>query len=286
MNPQLERLKSNANTYISLAALLTAVLGSVSGLIEEFIKFLRSVLPVGWLPDPLPPQATWIVVGVCVLLGVFTFIQALAKRSELKTKERFLISPRDPAHLVGREMDLHRLAVECSNDSTALVFLTGESGAGKSALVQAGLVEYLNGNPYWTQPPKNLGAPPSLLPIRLDGAAMDDWAQGIEKALRRALSTHTVACTVRGIPAFVSTQSPFDWLRSVPETSCYRVVLIIDQMDDYIAMHRDRLFSEGKVLPAHTVEQANLHWHALAELVRSRAICLLLICRADASTYL
>lgn len=280
MKAQLARLASSYQTLISLFTGAIALVVFFSDSVKKLIEANDQI------PQELRPYGKWIVIGLLLLVGLFAFLQALARRSVLMVKERFQISPGDPRHLVGREEDFMRLSQECAHVSTSLLFLTGESGAGKSALVRAGLAEYLRGNSHWTQPPKNLPDPPDLIPILLDGAAIDDWEAGIEKALRRVLPTDTEECQKLGIPPFASSQSPFDWLRSVHDTSCYRVLLVLDQMDDYVAMHRQFLFSEGKVVSASKVVATNAQWKKLAELVEAHQICLLLICRADSAIYL
>ncbi|MFZ2279632.1 MAG: hypothetical protein WAW39_17680 [Prosthecobacter sp.] len=280
MKAQLERLASSYQTLISLFSGMMAVVVLFSDSVKNLIEASSLI------PEDIRPYAKWVVIGLLLIVGVLTLLQALARRSVLVIKERFQISPHDPAHLVGRETDLTSLADECAHASTSLVFLTGESGAGKSALVRAGLIPYLQGNVYWTQPPKSLPPPPDLFPILLDGAAIVDWKQGIEKALRRVLLMAAEDCTKLGIPAYVGTQSPFEWLRNVGDTSCQRVMLIMDQMDDYIVMHREHLFSNGKVVSSDQVVNGNEQWKALAELVCGHQICLLLICRADTSVYL
>jgi|GEM_PF-2314788 len=280
MKAQLERLTSSYQTLISL-------LSGISALIVLLSDTVQKVIEAGdHIPAPLRPHAKWLVIGTLSLIAVLTLLQALARRSVLRVKERFLISPHDPAHLVGREKELERLAAECAQQNNSLVFLTGESGAGKSALVRAGLLPYLLGEAYWTEKPRNLPAPPQLYPVLLDGAGIQDWKEGIEKALCRVLPADAQQCEKLDIPPFVALQSPFDWLASVHDASCRRVVLILDQMDDYIAMHREQLFANGKIVPAEKVIRVNPQWKKLAGLVRNKKITLLLICRADTSIYL
>jgi len=141
MKAQLKRLTSSYHTLTSIISGLSAIVVDLSVPAQKWSELSQSI------PEPIRPHAKWLVIGSLAFIAVLTLLQALARRSVLKVKERFLISPHDPAHLVGREQDLQSLASDCASSDVSLVFLTGESGAGKSALVRAGLVPYLLGNP-------------------------------------------------------------------------------------------------------------------------------------------
>lgn len=70
-------------------------------------------------------------------VGVFALRDGLARRSRLLRPEALLLKADNPKHLKGREEDIDRLSALCHEYQQ--VNLVGESGAGKSALIQAGL---------------------------------------------------------------------------------------------------------------------------------------------------
>jgi hypothetical protein len=73
---------------------------------------------------------------------MFVLRDGLTRRSRLLRPEALLLKTDNPEHLKGREEDIDRLAGLCVEYQQ--VNLVGESGAGKSALIQAGLCPKLN----------------------------------------------------------------------------------------------------------------------------------------------
>lgn len=83
-----------------------------------------------------------------------------------------MIQPDEPRFLKGREREVQELGYLCNREP--LVFLDGESGCGKSALVCAGLLPWCDSDP----------ARPLPLRIDLSGAP---WDSGIADLLGRTL---------------------------------------------------------------------------------------------------
>jgi hypothetical protein len=94
------------------------------------------------------------------------------RRSVLLRPDTLRLERNNPTHLFGRADDVDQLARLCREEP--LVFLEGESGAGKSALLQAGLVPALKDHP-------------SLLPVYIESLVGSDWEQDPRVLLAAAL---------------------------------------------------------------------------------------------------
>ncbi len=92
-------------------------------------------------PDTPDSEARWVVVAVLAVGAAILLYAALSRHSVLRKPERFLVSADNPKYLVGREEHILALTDECEHAS--LLFLIGESGTGKSALVRAGMLPQL-----------------------------------------------------------------------------------------------------------------------------------------------
>ncbi len=171
MSQRLQRLATDWNTYASLIAAAGAGLTGATGLVDELAKAVAGV-------TELQPAAKWLAAGVLAVLSALAFASALGRRSRLLRPERFVISADDPAHLVGRDEEVKALAKECERN--ALVFLQGESGAGKSALVLGGLLPHY-------QAARTGNEIPRLLPVRIDASPLS-WDRGLRTELARAIA--------------------------------------------------------------------------------------------------
>jgi hypothetical protein len=124
-------------------------------------------------------------VAALALVGVSWWLFRLSRRrrSILLRPEALRLGRDNPAHLVGRLQDIADLTRLCRGQS--LVFLEGESGAGKSALLQAGLVPALKSDP-------------ELLPIYVESLVGADWERDPRPSLRqpcgRRLMSQLAAC--------------------------------------------------------------------------------------------
>ena len=92
-------------------------------------------------PDTPDSEARWVVVAVLAVGAAILLYATLSRHSVLRKPERFLVSADNPKYLVGREEHILALTDECEHAS--LLFLIGESGTGKSALVRAGMLPQL-----------------------------------------------------------------------------------------------------------------------------------------------
>jgi hypothetical protein len=227
----------------------------------------------------LPEPFRWTFAALLFLIALFLLGASLRRRSVLVRPERFLLSADDPEHLVGREQEIRELAGECARHP--LVWLLGESGSGKSALVKAGLIPWFK-----SEIPPRHGAS-RLVPLLLDASALR-WDSGIRDALTDALIAAFRASdnTAPAILASLEEGKPFDWLSGVLRPGAPEILIIFDQIDDYFLAHHARLMQGSRVVSPEQLMAANPDWAALASLLATHRLHLLLVCRADAAVLL
>jgi hypothetical protein len=84
------------------------------------------------------PPIIWYLIPVLLLgVSIHALRDGLTRRSRLLRPEALQLKADNPAHSKGRSEDIERLSTLCHECQQ--VHLVGESGAGKSALIQAGL---------------------------------------------------------------------------------------------------------------------------------------------------
>jgi conflict system STAND superfamily ATPase len=170
MSPRLQRLTTDWKTYTGVIAGAVAGLSVATELLDKLAKAVAGVAN-------LPPEMKWLATGLLAALSVLALVAVLGRRSILLRPERLVISADDPKHLVGRDEEVKALARECERN--ALVFLQGESGAGKSALVLGGLLPHYQATRADSEAAR-------LLPIRIDASPLA-WDNGLRIELARAL---------------------------------------------------------------------------------------------------
>ncbi len=225
---------------------------------------LQSVLDMGW-------PATVVVWGVVGVLAFVLAVDILAQRSKLAKPEALVLRIGDPNHIVGREDDIDRLA-RCCRDALQ-VHLVGESGTGKSALVQTLLCPALD-------------VEGMLLPIYIN-AWGEDWVEGPRSELLIKL-WHALGDSDRetlGLAECPKSDQFVQLLSNIKEKLGRTALLVFDQFDDYQTRHRD-LFLPGRRktwLSAKELVEDNPFWADIGRLLKSKALRCLFVTRADAS---
>jgi hypothetical protein len=267
MSPRLQRLATDWKTHAGLITGVGAGLAGATGLVEAVAKAVN-------IADKLPPEAKWLAAGLLAALSVLALISALSRRSTLLRPERFVISAYEPQHLVGRDQEVKELAQACERNT--LVFLQGESGAGKSALVLGGLLPHYRATRTGNEAAR-------LLPIRIDASPLS-WDNDLRVELARALRDVSAEEQARlGASALPGAGDPFSWLAALPIDAPCQVLLVLDQIDDYAVAHQARFVRGHTVVAPEQFEEANADWAAIGSLVRKGSIHLLIVCRADAA---
>jgi hypothetical protein len=246
---------------------VTGIVTAVSGLALALVAYSDSLQKLLGVFEKAPDWAFWAAAGLLLILGIWFFQAARTKRSVLLRPEALRLDPRDPAHLIGREEDVDLLETACLDHP--LVFLSGESGAGKSALVQAGLIPALNEDE-------------RLLPLYVSIWGQD-WERGPVGAVADALwhdpeESERAALKLKAPP---DTPQLFEILRSARQTLGRTPLLVFDQFDDYQARHRERFLKRKTWLSAEALIEQNGFWRGIADLLRGDRIRCLFVTRAD-----
>ncbi len=190
-----------------------------------------------------------------------------AKRRELRTPTLFELDPRDPKLLLGRGEDIERVAKALDR---GLVFLVGELGCGKSALLQAGLMN----SPVVTA---------QFVPVYFDLTEID-WdglLPGLRTRFRQALPADE-----RDTFPESNAVTPGDLVAAFDlysEKLGRRPLLLFDQFDDYAARHLRELQDPNirSWLAADEVAKQNESWRVLRDALVQRKVVLLFACRSE-----
>ncbi len=134
------------NTRIERALLrVGAVLAVVAGTFTALNGFFEAIKTSVETVLPFAGRLTnWqlLLLGAFLLLAAVWAFMASRRRSVLQRPEALRLERGNRDHLIGREDDIENISRLCREQP--LVFLEGESGAGKSALIQAGLLPSLS----------------------------------------------------------------------------------------------------------------------------------------------
>jgi hypothetical protein len=190
----------------------------------------------------------------------------VAKASRWANSEPLRLNPQSPEQLIGRSQDLDELLTALS--VYPLVFLTGESGCGKSAFLRVGVQ-------------KSEIFRDRFLPIYIDMSNLD-WEEDPLRILREEFSR-------RGGDAGLDGRGPKLDKRSGPRTysevlakycrsSGRRPLFLLDQFDDYQAQpkHRTRFLHGGTDVwrSANSIARENLFWRVLGRCLHRDAASL------------
>ena len=137
MNRPERTFDENVKAISGALTIITGIFTAIAQFNDTLKKAVDFLGPLAELPI-----IVWLLVAATLLIaGVFTLREGLARRSRLLRPEALLLKADNPVHLKGRSEDIERLASLCYEYQQ--VHLVGESGAGKSALIQAGLLPAL-----------------------------------------------------------------------------------------------------------------------------------------------
>ncbi|HEY44610.1 MAG TPA: hypothetical protein G4O11_11575 [Anaerolineae bacterium] len=241
---------------------LTGTLLAISGMVTAIANLCKSFVSE-------PNQILYAVSVVLLIAGVWALWHGLARRSRLLRPDALLLRAEKTEHLAGRSEDIERLSKLCTDYTQ--VHLVGESGAGKSALVRAGLC-------------LGLRVQARLIPIYLDVWGQD-WETGPRAALASAL-WEALSEKDRDSIGLTEPPEPEDLLEIIRRSKVKlgrEPLLIFDQFDDYQTRHQSRFLPSRRRtwLPADKLIKVNSFWRDIKNLVSDEGVHCLFVTRTD-----
>lgn len=248
---------------------ITGLIGIVGGLLAAIAALNQQLRDAIEVFTPFGVGSLAVAATVLLIAGAAMFASGRRKASRLLDPDALRLEPGNPEHLIGRGDDVRLLREKCA--ARPLVFLIGDSGTGKTALVQAGLIPAA-------------GQEGHFLPVYLDMADLD-WEAGPLDSLADRFWRNLSADERKALGA---EKPPARNALPALLAGCYAALgriplVILDQIDDYQLRHRDRFFppSTRRWLAASEVLPQNRFWAMLAELLGARRLHLLLVTRSD-----
>jgi hypothetical protein len=248
--------------------LATSIVGGIGGLFTAINSLSETVRKTVGILGGFENWQLGVAALLLVALSWLLFRLSRRRRSVLLRPEALRLERANPAHLAGRAEDIEQLARLCREES--LVFLEGESGCGKSALLLAGLAPTLRNDP-------------ELLPIYVESLVGSDWERDPRRFLAAALWS-ALDEAARRILEIGTVPGP-DVARKVIETIPVKLgrtpLLLLDQFDDYQLRHRARFLRRRMWLKNANLAERNGFWRDIRELLASSTIHLVVVTRTD-----
>ena len=254
--------RSIPEKIVVLGSAISALGGTLNviAILSEQVKGYISFYPT------LPSEALWIISILLLGLGFSGLNQFFSRRSRLLRPEKLLLKSNRPEHLKGREEDIIRLVKLCREEP--LVWIVGDSGVGKSAILQSGLCPRLRS--------ENLG----LVPIYLDVLG-SDWEAGPHNALRDALFDF-----LQGSKSIEQGSNIREVLTKLRNEQRRITLLLFDQFDDYQSRHRTRFVSlpDQTLLSSEELVASNSFWALMKSLIAEGIIHIVFVTRSDTAS--
>lgn len=256
-----EKAQKHLRLIATFATALAGGLTALSIIIAAFEKW--------------PPWAFWLIPAALLLLALLLLIKWRMRHSRLLKPDALRLDRDNPQHLVGRAEDVNNLLQRCL--ARRIVFLEGESGSGKSALVRAGLLPGLKDEK-------------AILPLMLTDLWVDHWERGPFQALRMAIvQSRAPDATVKSAEEQPKrAMRPLSTLAEV-EQELVRIhdeemrtpLIIFDQFDDHQARNRERFLPDKVWLDPAALRRANPFWDMIARLLEQDKLHCLFVTRSD-----
>jgi hypothetical protein len=257
---------------IAAVTALAATAGQFFPQLDELYKFIRNTVSIWTL---------WSLAALLLVVGFWLLWRGLSRKSRLLWPEALLIDPDNPDHLRGRQDEIRRLSDAIA--SHRLVFLEGESGSGKSALIRSGLI------PALSDARAGAGLVSAMLPIYVNTYAQD-WDQGVHEQLvdaawrrfgdklRKKLDVETRDDLRENL---LSADDTTSLLARVRNELGLIPLFIFDQFDDYQVAHRDRFLRDGRWITDDELVEHNALWRKIRAELERGSLHLLVVTRRE-----
>jgi hypothetical protein len=247
----------------------TAVIAAVTAVLLAIPTFRDAVVKAFPAAAGFPRALEWTILATVCVVGVAVFFLGRVRESRLAPGANLRLDRDNPDHLLGRADDVENLRVLCRE--WPQVHLVGEAGAGKTALLRAGLMPLLK-------------AGGQAVPIYVN-AYGQDWVKGPRSALAEALwdaltedQRKQLGLSGRHAPDNVTAH-----LGQFRAVLGLLPLLVFDQFDDYQLRHSAR-FLAGKQkawLSPGELTRANAFWRDVKQLLHDNHAHGLFVTRAD-----
>jgi len=211
----------------------------------------------------IPSWILWICISLFIITGLWLVWQGLSRKSLLLKPKALRLDPDNPAHLSGREADLQTLLDAVI--SNPLVFLEGEAGVGKSAIIRAGLIPQL----------QELTIETPLIPIYIR-CYNTDWDLGLRQQLNISLweSIDTQLLEQLQINSQTILQEQLleidglqHFCNKIYNTIGSRLLFIFDQFDDYIVINYSHFLQQNRWITTQELIAQNYFWKDIHKLL-------------------
>lgn len=250
--------------------LISGILGAVGGIIGGVGTIIGAFKNI----TGLSPWATGVLCAAIFLFGVWMLIKWRTRHSRLLKPDALRLDRDNPEHLAGRDEFIKLVLQQCL--AKQIVFLEGESGSGKSALVRSGLLPKLKDDK-------------SVLPLLLNESWVDEWSpfRELRKALIEsgAVGSGVIAKSADGQlqPAarHISTPAELEQALIRLYAEDRTPLIIFDQFDDYQARNRERFLPNKMWLDPAILRQTNPFWEMVARVLEQDKLHCLFVTRSD-----
>jgi hypothetical protein len=259
-----ENTQKQLQLVLGILTALVAIVGGATNLLDQITAFQK-----------FGPWVPWLIYVALFALGIWLLYQRGTHRSRLLKPDALRLDRDNAYHLVGRVEDIDNLLQQCL--AKPIVFLEGESGSGKSALVRAGLLPKLKDEK-------------SLLPLMLSDRWVDEWDRSPLQALKSVLiATCAAGSDTSAKPSSGQLQSlrRLSTLADVEQEltrlndEAMRPLIIFDQFDDYQARNLKRFLPNKIWLAPASLRQNNAFWDMVARLLEQEKLRCLFVTRSD-----
>jgi hypothetical protein len=271
-----EKTQKQLELATGIIGALGGIVVALGGIIGNFTDFFGKIEAFN-----KPPLWVFLTASSALfVLGLWLLIRRRTRYSRILESDALRLDRDNSEHLVGRAEDIDNLLQQCLIKQ--IVFLEGESGSGKSALVRSGLLPRLQHDK-------------SILPLMLADLWVNYWERGPSEALKRAMNNSGAFVPDSAVKVAEGETKPAarplltladieQELARLSDEQGRTALIIFDQFDDYQARNRERFLPNKTWLRPATLRRKNPFWQMVAGLLEKEKLrCLFVTCSDTAA---